>query len=153
MFGNRRDILEAERFAIRRRKRQKIWAVGLGGLGRLFGFENKYSFLLAIEHHHCARILQASEIIEIVVFAIVDRFGNFVASEQYYGAGLATLRQFRAASSERLRSAEVVNRLPIRILRHAAPQNRQQRKPRYSNPSSEPANSNPIRAIASLRRQ
>src|SRR5579862_9425792 len=55
--GNRRDILEAESFAIRRRKRQKIWAVGLGGLGRLFGFENKYSFLLAVEQHHCAGIL------------------------------------------------------------------------------------------------
>src|SRR5580704_4847486 len=88
---DRRDILETQSFAICRGKRQKIRAVGLRGLGRLFGLENKYSFLLAVEQHHCAWILQTGEIVEIVVFAIVDSLGDFVASEQDYGSGLATL--------------------------------------------------------------
>src|ERR1700751_3346928 len=87
---DRRHTLEAESFALRRGKGQKIRAVGLGGLRRLFGLENKYSFLLTVEQHHRTGILQAGEIVEIVVFAIVDSLGDFIASEQDYGSGLAT---------------------------------------------------------------
>jgi len=111
------DGVVAEILLLRGGESQEIGAIDLRGAASLLRLEDGDSAFFYVHQEDRAGVLEAGEIEEVVVFAVVGGFGDIVAGEKDGVSGLELFCQFGTAGGEGLRAAEIVDGLAVGVLR------------------------------------
>src|SRR5262249_20139228 len=107
---------EPQLLSLLRSEGENIGTVDLLGARRLLWLEEGGVAGGDIEKEDGARIGDPGEVEKVIVFAVMDGFGESFAGEQHEVPGLELLPELRAASGEFLRTAKIVHGCGVGVL-------------------------------------